>query len=162
MPKTASTACMLHWKHNLFFSDFLHQTLADFSLLSIAMLQGPSLRLPGLLRRHAVRMRNTFQQKHLSSTTTSSRQPLSLNNYIKEVRPLLKPPVANRMIYNEQLQVMVVGGPNQRKVPTRLLTHEVSKTQRLLSTVLLLACSLMCDCFFVSFGMLDSASCCFK
>ena len=42
--------------------------------------------------------------------------PLSLEKYIQEHRAQLKPPVANRMIYNEQLQVMVVGGPNQRKV----------------------------------------------
>jgi hypothetical protein len=42
--------------------------------------------------------------------------PISLHKYIAEVKPSLKPPVANRMIYNEQLQLMVVGGPNQRKV----------------------------------------------
>lgn len=42
--------------------------------------------------------------------------PISLSKYIAEVKPSLKPPVSNRMIYNEQLQLMVVGGPNQRKV----------------------------------------------
>lgn len=48
--------------------------------------------------------------------------PISLPKYIAEVKPTLKPPVSNRMIYNEQLQLMVVGGPNQRKVVTDIIS----------------------------------------
>ena len=76
------------------------------------------LRVPLSLRRLVL-----SQQQLLSTSTappsqsqTLTASPLSLVKYIQEVRPTLQPPVANRMIYNEQLQVMVVGGPNQRKV----------------------------------------------
>jgi 3-hydroxyanthranilate 3,4-dioxygenase len=40
--------------------------------------------------------------------------PFNLQAWIAENRPLLKPPVGNKMIYNGQFMVMVVGGPNQR------------------------------------------------
>jgi 3-hydroxyanthranilate 3,4-dioxygenase len=40
--------------------------------------------------------------------------PFNLENWIEENRPLLKPPVGNKMIYNGNLMIMVVGGPNQR------------------------------------------------
>jgi 3-hydroxyanthranilate 3,4-dioxygenase len=64
-------------------------------------------------------MTSLFRFRPLACTArrfTSASPPISLKKYIEDVKPLLKPPVANRMIYNEQLQVMVVGGPNQRKV----------------------------------------------
>lgn len=34
---------------------------------------------------------------------------------IEELKPTLKPPVANSMMFNDGIKVMVVGGPNQRK-----------------------------------------------
>jgi 3-hydroxyanthranilate 3,4-dioxygenase len=34
---------------------------------------------------------------------------------IEEIKPLLKPPVSNNMLFNDALKVMIVGGPNQRK-----------------------------------------------
>jgi 3-hydroxyanthranilate 3,4-dioxygenase len=34
---------------------------------------------------------------------------------IDRLRPSLKPPVSNSMLFNEQLKVMIVGGPNKRK-----------------------------------------------
>ena len=34
---------------------------------------------------------------------------------IEELKPTLKPPVANSMLFNDAIKVMVVGGPNQRK-----------------------------------------------
>jgi 3-hydroxyanthranilate 3,4-dioxygenase len=40
--------------------------------------------------------------------------PFNLQAWINENRHLLKPPVGNKMIYNGQFMVMVVGGPNQR------------------------------------------------
>jgi 3-hydroxyanthranilate 3,4-dioxygenase len=40
--------------------------------------------------------------------------PFNLNAWIEEHRPLLKPPVGNALIWNENFMVMVVGGPNQR------------------------------------------------
>lgn len=52
---------------------------------------------------------------HLAPLRPLSSSPLSLSSFIEEVKPSLKPPVANRMIFNEQIQLMVVGGPNQRK-----------------------------------------------
>lgn len=39
---------------------------------------------------------------------------LNLHNWIAEHRDLLKPPVGNAMVWNEDFMVMVVGGPNQR------------------------------------------------
>jgi 3-hydroxyanthranilate 3,4-dioxygenase len=36
-------------------------------------------------------------------------------NRIEEIKPLLKPPVSNNMLFNDALKVMIVGGPNQRK-----------------------------------------------
>ena len=41
---------------------------------------------------------------------------LNLKDWVDEHRDLLKPPVGNKMIWNEgEFLVMVVGGPNQRK-----------------------------------------------
>jgi len=39
---------------------------------------------------------------------------LNLHNWIEEHRHLLKPPVGNALVWNEDFMVMVVGGPNQR------------------------------------------------
>jgi 3-hydroxyanthranilate 3,4-dioxygenase len=45
------------------------------------------------------------------------RKPFNLNQWIAENQHLLKPPVANKQIYldNEDFIVMIVGGPNGRK-----------------------------------------------
>ncbi len=40
--------------------------------------------------------------------------PFNLQGWINENRHLLKPPVGNAMILNQNFMVMVVGGPNQR------------------------------------------------
>lgn len=41
---------------------------------------------------------------------------INLIEYVKEVKDTLKPPVSNKIIFNgDQIKVMVVGGPNQRK-----------------------------------------------
>ena len=44
-------------------------------------------------------------------------KPFNLNNWIKENRELLKPPVGNKNLYTEAEDyiVMIVGGPNARK-----------------------------------------------
>ena len=39
---------------------------------------------------------------------------LNLKSWIEEHRHLLKPPVGNALVWNEDFMVMVVGGPNQR------------------------------------------------
>lgn len=42
--------------------------------------------------------------------------PINLKQWINEHRDLLKPPVGNKMIWQDaEFMVMVVGGPNQRK-----------------------------------------------
>jgi 3-hydroxyanthranilate 3,4-dioxygenase len=42
--------------------------------------------------------------------------PINLKSWIEEHRALLKPPVGNKMIWQEsEFMVMAVGGPNQRK-----------------------------------------------
>ena len=40
--------------------------------------------------------------------------PINLNAWVEEHRPLLKPPVGNKMMWNGNFMVMVVGGPNRR------------------------------------------------
>lgn len=40
--------------------------------------------------------------------------PFNLQGWIEENRHLLKPPVGNKMLWNDGFLVMVVGGPNQR------------------------------------------------
>jgi 3-hydroxyanthranilate 3,4-dioxygenase len=40
--------------------------------------------------------------------------PFNLQDWIAENRHLLKPPVSNKMLWNGNFMVMVVGGPNQR------------------------------------------------
>jgi 3-hydroxyanthranilate 3,4-dioxygenase len=43
-------------------------------------------------------------------------QPLNLQRWIDEHRPLLKPPVGNKVIYRDsEFIIMVVGGPNARR-----------------------------------------------
>lgn len=40
----------------------------------------------------------------------------NLNSYVESVRDTLKPPVSNKILFDgDQIKVMVVGGPNQRK-----------------------------------------------
>ena len=42
--------------------------------------------------------------------------PINLKRWVDEHRDLLKPPVGNKMVWqNAEFMVMVVGGPNQRK-----------------------------------------------
>ncbi len=42
--------------------------------------------------------------------------PINLLNWVEENREFLKPPVGNKMVWNDgEFLVMVVGGPNQRK-----------------------------------------------
>lgn len=47
----------------------------------------------------------------------SLKKPFNLNNWIKENKHLLQPPVANKNLYveSEDYIVMIVGGPNARK-----------------------------------------------
>lgn len=43
-------------------------------------------------------------------------KPINLKAFVQEHRDLLKPPVGNKMVWqNSEFLVMVVGGPNQRK-----------------------------------------------
>ncbi len=55
--------------------------------------------------------------------------PFNLQAWIEENRPLLKPPVGNKMVCNDGFMVMVVGGPNQRSDyhvnPTQELFYQV-------------------------------------
>ena len=44
------------------------------------------------------------------------RSPLNFKSWIDENRHLLKPPVGNKVVYDDgDFMVMVVGGPNSRK-----------------------------------------------
>ena len=46
----------------------------------------------------------------------SGLMPINLKTFINDHRELLKPPVGNKMVWqNAEFMVMVVGGPNQRK-----------------------------------------------
>ena len=42
--------------------------------------------------------------------------PINLRRWIEQHRELLKPPVGNKMVWQDsEFMVMIVGGPNQRK-----------------------------------------------
>lgn len=55
--------------------------------------------------------------------------PFNLKAWIEDNRQLLKPPVGNKMVWNDGFMVMVVGGPNQRTDfhlnPTQELYYQV-------------------------------------
>ncbi|KAM9316176.1 3-hydroxyanthranilate 3,4-dioxygenase [Gastrophryne carolinensis] len=42
-------------------------------------------------------------------------QPINVHQWIEENKACFLPPVCNKLMYNDQLKVMFVGGPNQRK-----------------------------------------------
>ncbi|XP_018409441.1 PREDICTED: 3-hydroxyanthranilate 3,4-dioxygenase [Nanorana parkeri] len=42
-------------------------------------------------------------------------QPINVNKWIEENKAFFLPPVCNKLMHNDQLKVMFVGGPNQRK-----------------------------------------------
>jgi hypothetical protein len=60
--------------------------------------------------------RNIFNKSIPKRVQFSTIAPISLWSYIETNRIFLQPPVCNKMMYNGQLQVMIVGGPNQREV----------------------------------------------
>lgn len=41
--------------------------------------------------------------------------PLNLKAWIEDNRDSLKPPVANKLVWNSEFNIMIVGGPNTRK-----------------------------------------------
>eukprot|EP01038_Epipyxis_sp_PR26KG_P006968 gene6968-9527_t len=49
-----------------------------------------------------------------SSKQFHSYNVLHLTQHIELIKPTLKPPVANKLIYHEDIKVMIVGGPNER------------------------------------------------
>lgn len=59
----------------------------------------------------------------------SVQAPFNLKAWVEENRHLLKPPVGNKMVWNDGFMVMVVGGPNQRTDfhvnPTQELFYQV-------------------------------------
>ena len=50
-------------------------------------------------------------KKYISSSALS----IHLPSYIEIIKAQLRPPVGNKLIYSNELQLMIVGGPNQRK-----------------------------------------------
>ncbi|XP_075060256.1 3-hydroxyanthranilate 3,4-dioxygenase isoform X2 [Mixophyes fleayi] len=42
-------------------------------------------------------------------------EPINVNKWIQESKSFFLPPVCNKLMHNNQLKVMFVGGPNQRK-----------------------------------------------
>lgn len=40
--------------------------------------------------------------------------PVNFDAWVAKVKPDLRPPVGNKLLFGDQLKVMVVGGPNSR------------------------------------------------
>ena len=40
--------------------------------------------------------------------------PVDFDAWVAKVKPDLRPPVGNKLLFGDQLKVMVVGGPNSR------------------------------------------------
>jgi 3-hydroxyanthranilate 3,4-dioxygenase len=56
--------------------------------------------------------------------------PINLKTWIEEHRSLLKPPVGNKMIWQDsEFMVMAVGGPNQRKVEGDIVLRIIENGQ---------------------------------
>jgi len=70
-----------------------------------------------------------LQTDLLKGSSMALPTPFNLQLWIDENRPLLKPPVGNKLMWNSGFMVMVVGGPNQRADfhvnPTEELYYQV-------------------------------------
>ncbi|CAE7001652.1 hypothetical protein PTNB85_09121 [Pyrenophora teres f. teres] len=53
-------------------------------------------------------------QEHIMASTRPLGQPLNIPKWVAENSHMLKPPINNYCVYNEDVTVMIVGGPNER------------------------------------------------
>ena len=51
----------------------------------------------------------------IKKSVCNSALSIHLPTYIESIKAQLRPPVGNKLIYSNELQIMIVGGPNQRK-----------------------------------------------
>ena len=51
----------------------------------------------------------------IKKSISNSAFSIHLPSYIEIIKAQLRPPVGNKLIYSNELNIMIVGGPNQRK-----------------------------------------------
>ena len=80
--------------------------------MSVFMRRGMFTKVCGITSNH---IRRRTPGRLFSSANASHLKVFNMDDRVEAMRKELKPPVGNKMLHNNDLQIMFVGGPNNRE-----------------------------------------------